>query len=282
MRERRDVRKLALVAFYHTLLGVTYWQYWPIRSITGLRLDISAHICIVLSIFSHISTTFLDPWELQKRNKKSFKEYVEERMAEGVPETRLLPSAFCFSCLTVRTPGSKHSRERDVCVRRFDHKCPWVNNTIGLYTHRSLLLLAASMTAAEICFIVAVVRVVSSTAPQLSLTDAILAYPVLVLLAVIHAMIGLLCTALFFMHVTLIAKGKTTYEELVALRENITTNPYDRGVWNNVVGFLTSSGPRTRKPWVVLSASTLRDAVLSRGQGVDHKAEERKDLLEEV
>ena len=280
--ERRDVRKFALVAFYYVVLVLSYWQYWPIRSLLGVRLDIFAHVCIVLSFVSHINTTFSDPGELQKGNKKSFTEYVEKCMAEGLSETRLLPSAFCFSCLTVRTPRSKHSRERDVCVRRFDHECPWVNNTVGLHTHRSLLLLAVSTAAAEICFLVAVVRAVSSAAVESSLTDAILASPALVLLSVIHTMVGLFCGTLFVMHIILVAKGKTSYEELVALRENRTTNPYDRGVWNNVISFLTCSGPGTGRPRVVLSARTVRDAVLSRGQSIDNKDGERKDLMEEV
>ena len=40
-------------------------------------------------------------------------------------------SSLCPECEVIRTPRCRHCNLCGVCVDRFDHHCPWVNNCIG-------------------------------------------------------------------------------------------------------------------------------------------------------
>lgn len=47
---------------------------------------------------------------------------------------------FCYTCLHIKAPRSKHCHECDVCIECHDHHCVFVNNCIGLNNHRLFLL----------------------------------------------------------------------------------------------------------------------------------------------
>jgi hypothetical protein len=57
-------------------------------------------------------------------------------------------AGYCVSCEIVRPPRSKHCARCGVCVRRFDHCCPWVGGDVGERSHGAFLLfvLAACVT----------------------------------------------------------------------------------------------------------------------------------------
>jgi len=58
--------------------------------------------------------------------------------------------ALCHSCHIVKPPRSKHCRVRRTCVATFDHYCPYVGNTVGLYNYRWFVLYCLSFTLAAL------------------------------------------------------------------------------------------------------------------------------------
>mmetsp|Transcript_7910 Transcript_7910/g.15357 ORF Transcript_7910/g.15357 Transcript_7910/m.15357 type:complete len:191 (+) Transcript_7910:12609-13181(+) len=58
-------------------------------------------------------------------------------------------SRFCPVCEIVRKPGTEHCSDCDLCIRGYDHHCPWTSKCIGegnlFYFHSFLILTLASI-----------------------------------------------------------------------------------------------------------------------------------------
>lgn len=260
---RRTFRRYALVIFFVVLLLLSYSLYSRFAASTLFLSPIAhvlLHIFLVLTISSHLLATFGDPGDLQRGDRESFVRYIEQSLHKGTTDVSLLPSAFCFTCLTPRPPRSKHSRDRDVCVRLFDHECPWVNNSVGLYTRKLLMILAFSCMVSELLYVVAMMSFLTSKGESMlpALISNVPKYPLVAFTIVTHLCVGVFCLTLFITHIRLILAGRTTYEYIMADRENrIDDNSYDYGPWRNLCDFLTSSGPGTGRDRMSLSPRML-------------------------
>ena len=62
-----------------------------------------------------------DPGRLKKDPEMNFNKLLETLEA----------SSLCPDCEVIRTPRCRHCTLCLVCVDRYDHHCPWVNNCIG-------------------------------------------------------------------------------------------------------------------------------------------------------
>ena len=79
------------------------------------------------------------------------------RNRSTLPHMFLFPRShqqLCHTCHVARPLRSKHCRVHRKCVLLFDHFCPFVDNSIGLYNYKYFYLFLASMTMAVLAFAV--------------------------------------------------------------------------------------------------------------------------------
>lgn len=255
--KRYTLKRYILVVFFYVVLVLSLERYYSlvIRGHTSLPSPFSSlytHIffffCVCVCFVTHLYTTFRNPGDITRGDVDQFVRYIEQAIRRGDSNVRLLSSAYCVFCFAERPLRSKHSRDRDVCVRRFDHECPWVNNSVGLYTHKALLLLVISTITAQVLFIHAMFLVASAerSNPRDYTFLVLLQHPTVCALIVIHIVIAIFCTVLCVTHARLIVRGMTTYEAIMAgHHEKPLKHQYDHGIWTNIMAFLTSTGPGT-------------------------------------
>ncbi|KGN51955.1 probable protein S-acyltransferase 22 [Cucumis sativus] len=138
---------------------------------------------------------------------------------------------YCSLCEVEVFKYSKHCRVCDKCVDRFDHHCRWLNNCIGRKNYRqfftlmvtSLLLLIVQWSSGIlvlICCFVEKKRFSVEISSKLGSSFSLAPFIIVVAVCTILAMIATLPLAqLFFFHILLIKKGITTYDYIIALRE---------------------------------------------------------------
>lgn len=247
---RYTVYSHGFVLYYYTVIVVSYHMYQTYVSITAppsLLFNIALHLLCVVSLTCHTYATYADPGDLPVGTPDDFIKYVRDAVsAKPYSVRRLLPSAYCYTCCTKRPPRSKHSRMRGRCVRRFDHDCLWTNNTIGFRNHHPLLVFVVTNCLLEWIFIYAVFKSLLLDAAVHSVGEALRFRPLAVALLVKHVFLSGFCCVLCSVQTKLVAKGLTTWEHMQSKRlEHQTGNPYDKGLRENVVSFLTKTGPGT-------------------------------------
>lgn len=251
-QRRYSIQNYGLVVFYFMVMICSLIAFYIviIKEHAGMASG-STHVffifLVIVCVISHITTAFGNPGDVDKMSADEFVQFVDRasqnqlkssskdrsKHANGVmapTSTSLLPSAFCYVCLAERPARSRHSRLRDACVRRFDHECPWVNNSVGLYTHKALVLLVTATLIAQTIFIMFVFKVSRQDVNEhnsdvkgfgmmmLSIFEALAKRPGLALLIVTHLVVIVFCIFLCVSQARLIAKGATTNETI--LRKN--------------------------------------------------------------
>ncbi|KAF7828014.1 putative protein S-acyltransferase 22 [Senna tora] len=138
---------------------------------------------------------------------------------------------YCSLCEVEVFKYSKHCRVCDKCVDRFDHHCRWLNNCVGKRNYRQfftlmvaalLLLILQWLTGILViirCFLERKQFMVDISS-KLGCSFSLVPYIIVVALCTILAMIATLpLVQLFFFHILLIKKGISTYDYIIALRE---------------------------------------------------------------
>ncbi|KAK1317235.1 putative S-acyltransferase [Acorus calamus] len=138
---------------------------------------------------------------------------------------------YCSLCEVEVFKYSKHCRVCDKCVDGFDHHCRWLNNCIGKKNYRRFFILMVSALILLIlqwssgilvlirCFVERKQFSVEINS-KLGSSFSLLPFVVVVACCTILAMVATLPLAqLFFFHVLLIKKGISTYDYIVAMRE---------------------------------------------------------------
>ncbi|WOL12636.1 putative protein S-acyltransferase 22 [Canna indica] len=138
---------------------------------------------------------------------------------------------YCSLCEVEVLKYSKHCRVCDKCVDGFDHHCRWINNCIGRKNYKrffvlmvfALLLLilqwAIGMLVLILCFLDRK-RFSAEIVSKLGSSFSLAPFVVVVATCTLLAMVATLPVAqLFFFHILLIKKGISTYDYIIALRE---------------------------------------------------------------
>ncbi|OMO93351.1 Zinc finger, DHHC-type, palmitoyltransferase [Corchorus capsularis] len=138
---------------------------------------------------------------------------------------------YCSLCEVEVFKYSKHCRVCDKCVDRFDHHCRWLNNCIGKRNYRqfftlmvsALLLLILQWSTGIlvlICCFIERKQFAVDISSKLGSSFSLAPFVIVVAVCTILAMIATLPLAqLFFFHILLIKKGISTYDYIIALRE---------------------------------------------------------------
>ncbi|XP_076889857.1 putative protein S-acyltransferase 22 [Bidens hawaiensis] len=138
---------------------------------------------------------------------------------------------YCSLCEVEVFKYSKHCRVCDKCVDRFDHHCRWLNNCVGKknYTKFFTLMISALLLlvlqwstgiVVLICCFLDHKRFSLDIATKLGSSFSLVPYVIVVGVCTILAMIATLpLVQLFFFHILLIKKGISTYDYIIALRE---------------------------------------------------------------
>ncbi|XP_027346241.1 probable protein S-acyltransferase 22 [Abrus precatorius] len=138
---------------------------------------------------------------------------------------------YCSLCEVEVFKYSKHCRVCDKCVNHFDHHCRWLNNCIGKRNYRQfftlivaamLLFILQSLTGilVLICCFVKRKQFSMDISSKLGTSFSVVPFVLVVSVCTILAMIATLPVAqLFFFHILLIRKGLSTYDYIIAMRE---------------------------------------------------------------
>ncbi|KAK4417989.1 protein S-acyltransferase 18 [Sesamum alatum] len=178
-----------------------------------------------------IRRKYLDPWntKIQMEPLIPFPLVLEDDSLTPNPKEDDI--SFCSLCDFEVYRYSKHCRTCNRCVEGFDHHCRWLNNCVGKKNYTTFILL---MIFVLVMLILeggtAVAVFVRCFADSKSIEQELnkrhyVKFPrgVLAALSVILVLLTTYSTAalgqLFFFHVLLIRKGISTYEYILAMKE---------------------------------------------------------------
>ncbi|KAG5380305.1 hypothetical protein IGI04_028147 [Brassica rapa subsp. trilocularis] len=138
---------------------------------------------------------------------------------------------YCSLCEVEVFKYSKHCRVCDKCVDSFDHHCRWINNCIGKRNYRkffslmvsAIFLLIMQWSTGIYVLVLCLLRrnqFNADIALKLGSSFSLVPFVIVVGVCTLLAMLATLPLAhLFFFHILLIKKGISTYDYIVALRE---------------------------------------------------------------
>ncbi len=168
-----------------------------------------------------LRASFTGPGALRKGTTPLQPEVLQrEEMVAGVP----VVCKYCVTCRLWRPPRAAHCSDCDHCVDCFDHHCPWVGACVGRNNYKFFVLFTGTVfvdcvVTATLCAL----HLALVFAADKSVYVAENAGTIVVL--VISGLMAFPTASLFFYHVSLIGKGKTTREDF---KINEAPSPYRR------------------------------------------------------
>lgn len=175
---------------------------------------------------------------------------------------------FCSLCKAEVLQHSKHCRVCNKCVDGFDHHCRWLNNCIGKRNYKGFFILLASAVLLLIMkwLVGALVLILffmkrgefsGQITSKLGSSFSVVAFVIVVVTCTLLAMVATIpLSQLLCFHILLIKKGISTYDYIVALREQEQQEHSEHqspqiSIISSITGLSTSSsfGPLHRGSW---------------------------------
>ncbi|XP_022659582.1 probable palmitoyltransferase ZDHHC16 isoform X3 [Varroa destructor] len=186
-------------------------------------------------------------------------------------------TSVCRKCVFPRPPRAHHCSVCKRCILRMDHHCPWLNNCVGLHTHRHFYLFSASTLAG--CLFIGVFGLPvlyehlttkkddtyfeQKPVTYLGRWVATRSYRWVVWYTVFMVLgVGLCVFGLFCWHTRLILANETSIEQLINSAEKCRhkamglryKNPYDNGWLLNLKEVVLLEGQKSLwnvvLPWI--------------------------------
>ncbi|KAK3157390.1 hypothetical protein QOZ80_2AG0121110 [Eleusine coracana subsp. coracana] len=175
--------------------------------------------------------------------------------------------------------NSKHCRVCDKCIDGFDHHCRWLNNCIGKTNYKGFFVLMASAVLLLIMqWLVGVLVLILCFMKRGEFSGQIMSklgsrfstvpFVIVVLTCTLLAMLATIpVSQLLCFHILLIKKGISTYDYIIALREQeeqpevAEHQSPEMSIISSVTGFSTASsiGPLHRGSWCTPPRLFLED-----------------------
>lgn len=148
---------------------------------------------------------------------------------------------FCDYCEIHPPLRSKHCEDCKLCVRKYDHHCPWLETCIGERNHRYFWWF---LLTTAVLIIWTFVIIWESFVTEKTWSDWFHTNIVLFLDTIVLVLSGPVVVGLLAFHTYLMFSGLTTWE--AASRERITYlkyldddyNPFDEGCFKNIYYFM--------------------------------------------
>ena len=167
------------------------------------------HILLLLTVISFTNATFLDPGDTRKV-AMHMPQTVGPRQPESI-ELDPFTTSYCTFCQQYKPARTHHCSECQFCVLKMDHHCVWLNNCVGLRNYKLFYL--TSFYGVLLCVLVfaTLLQILIWQLVNSRLSGNSVQFLILTVFAWV---LGIGCLVLFGFHSYIIAKGRTTIEEI--------------------------------------------------------------------
>lgn len=147
-----------------------------------------------------------------------------KRVLDTVASGAEPPAEYCKLCKIIKPPRSKHCRDCNACIDRFDHHCYWIANCVGKKNTRAFYLILLYCIAVIVAFqAYSVSFFITSMDPEIHTVwegTGFIATQFPQIFWMDMWLIVVLCpvVALTTFHTNLIARDATTYETMTKFR----------------------------------------------------------------
>eukprot|EP01130_Rhizamoeba_saxonica_P016992 TRINITY_DN8004_c0_g1_i1.p1 TRINITY_DN8004_c0_g1~~TRINITY_DN8004_c0_g1_i1.p1 ORF type:complete len:544 (-),score=84.96 TRINITY_DN8004_c0_g1_i1:31-1662(-) len=224
---------VSTVWYFAEIIGRIMHLY-PTETIAFIILN-----CILASTF--LKLCFGDPGRIETHHEEENK----FKFLDAVKNERKF--RLCATCLIEKPPRSKHCRQTDICVRRFDHYCFWIFNSVGEKNHVLFIILLFMIVFLHFFFVrfcIAAISLVQVEGGGMWLIQGYKSLPAITVLFFIHFFHGLWEAWLIYTQMKNIVNNMTLneyinhkkYPEFEDQFGNFR-NPYDKGYSQNLSNF---------------------------------------------